>query len=127
MQTLKAIREAEAYDGPSLIIAYAPCINHGVKAGMNKAMLEMKHAVRAGYWNLMRYNPAAILEKKNPLSVDSAPPTEQYQSFLMGEVRYTSLRLKAPERAAKLFKKAEQAAEERYSKLLMQKKEFENN
>ena len=87
---------------------------------MNKAMLEMKHAVRAGYWNLMRYNPAAILEKKNPLSVDSAPPTEQYQSFLMGEVRYNSLQLKAPERAAKLFKKAEQAAEERYSKLLMQ-------
>ena len=126
VQTLKAIREAEAYDGPSLIIAYAPCINHGVKAGMNKAMLEMKHAVRAGYWNLMRYNPAAILEKKNPLSVDSAPPTEQYQSFLMGEVRYNSLQLKAPERAAKLFKKAEQAAEERYSKLLMQKKDFDN-
>ena len=125
-QTLKAIREAEAYDGPSLIIAYAPCINHGVKAGMNKAMLEMKHAVRAGYWNLMRYNPAAILEKRNPLSVDSAPPTEQYQSFLMGEVRYNSLQLKAPERAQKLFRKAEKAAEERYEKLVMQKKDFEN-
>ena len=126
-QTLKAIKEAEAYDGPSLIIAYAPCINHGVKAGMNKAMLEMKHAVRAGYWNLMRYNPANVLEKKNPLSVDSAPPTEEDQSFLMGEVRYNSLQLKSPYRAAELFKKAEKAANERYSKLLMQEKDFENN
>ena len=126
-QTLKAIREAEAYDGPSLIIAYAPCINHGVKAGMNKAMLEMKRAVRAGYWNLMRYNPAAILEKKNPLSVDSAPPTEKYQDFLMGEVRYNSLQMKAPERAAELFAKAEDAAVARYTKLLKQKKEFESN
>lgn len=126
-QTLKAIREAEAYDGPSLIIAYAPCINHGVKAGMNKAMLEMKHAVRAGYWNLMRYNPAAIIDKRNPLSIDSAPPTEQYQDFLNGEVRYNSLQLKAPERAARLFKEAEKAAQDRYSKLVMQKKDFENN
>ena len=125
-QTLKAIREAEAYDGPSLIIAYAPCINHGVKAGMNKAMLEMKKAVRAGYWNLMRYNPANVLEKKNPLSVDSAPPTEEYQSFLMGEVRYNSLQLKSPYRAAELFKKAEEAAAARYDKLLMQEKDFDN-
>ncbi len=126
-QTLKAIREAEAYDGPSLIIAYAPCINHGVKAGMNKAMLEMKRAVRAGYWNLMRYNPAAVLEKKNPLSVDSAPPTEKYVDFLMGEVRYNSLSMKAPERAEKLFAEAEDAAMARYNKLLLQKKEYENN
>ncbi|MDO5491832.1 MAG: thiamine pyrophosphate-dependent enzyme, partial [Bacillota bacterium] len=126
-QTLKAIREAEAYDGPSLIIAYAPCINHGVKTGMNKAMLEMKRAVRAGYWNLMRYNPQAVLEKKNPLSIDSAPPTEKYKDFLMGEVRYNSLQMKAPERAAELFKKAEEAAVARYSKLLHQKKEFENS
>ena len=126
-QTLKAIREAEAYDGPSLIIAYAPCINHGVKAGMNKAMLEMKRAVRAGYWNLMRYNPAAVLEKKNPLSVDSAPPTEKYKEFLMGEVRYNSLSMKAPERAEKLFAEAEDAAIARYNKLLLQKKEYENN
>ncbi|MBR3261403.1 MAG: pyruvate:ferredoxin (flavodoxin) oxidoreductase, partial [Firmicutes bacterium] len=126
-QTLKAIREAEAYDGPSLIIAYAPCINHGVKAGMNKAMLEMKRAVRAGYWNLMRYNPQAILEKRNPLSIDSAPPTEKYKDFLMGEVRYNSLSMKAPERAAELFEKAEEAAVARYNKLLVQKKDFENN
>ena len=126
-QTLKAIREAEAYDGPSLIIAYAPCINHGVKAGMNKAMLEMKRAVRAGYWNLMRYNPQAVLEKRNPLSIDSAPPTEKYKDFLMGEVRYNSLSMKAPERAAELFEKAEEAAVARYNKLLVQKKDFENN
>ena len=126
-QTLKAIREAEAYDGPSLIICYAPCINHGVKKGMNKAMLEMKEAVRAGYWNLLRYNPAAIADKKNPLSVDSAPPTESYEDFLMGEVRYNSLKLKDPERADKLFSEAEDFALERYKKLLNQKKSLEQN
>ena len=124
-QTLKAIREAEAYDGPSLIIAYAPCINHGVKAGMNKAMLEMKKAVRAGYWNLMRYNPKLIAQKKNPLSVDSAPPTENFNEFLMGEVRYNSLKLKAPEKAEKLFEKAESEAAGRYQKLLREKKSFD--
>ena len=124
-QTLKAIREAEAYDGPSLIIAYAPCINHGVKAGMNKAMLEMKKAVRAGYWNLMRYNPELIAQKKNPLSVDSAPPTENFNEFLMGEVRYNSLKLKAPEKAEKLFEKAESEAAGRYQKLLREKKSFD--
>ncbi len=126
-QTLKAIREAEAYDGPSLIIAYAPCINHGIDAGMNKSMLQMKNAVRAGYWNLFRYNPAAVLEKKNPLSLDSAPPTEKHEEFLMGEVRYSSLKLKNPERAAKLFAKAEDYAVKRYKKLKSQLKEFENN
>ena len=126
-QTLKAIKEAEAYDGPSLIICYAPCINHGVKKGMNKAMLEMKEAVRAGYWNLLRYNPAAVVEKKNPLSVDSAPPTESYEDFLMGEVRYNSLKLKDPERADRLFTEAEAFAKERYRKLLNQKKSLEQN
>jgi len=126
-QTLKAIKEAEAYDGPSLIICYAPCINHGVKKGMNKAMLEMKDAVRAGYWNLLRYNPAAIADKKNPLSVDSAPPTEKYEDFLMGEVRYNSLKLKNPERAEKLFTESERFAMERYRKLVEQKKSLENN
>ena len=124
-QTLKAIREAEAYDGPSLIIAYAPCINHGVKAGMNKAMLEMKNAVRAGYWNLLRYNPAAIAEKKNPLSVDSAPPTESYNDFIMGEVRYNSLKLKDPERADRLFTEAERLAIQRYNGLVVQKKNLD--
>ena len=109
-QTLKAMREAESYDGPSLIIAYAPCINHGVKGGMSHAMQEMKKAVRAGYWNLLRYNPALVAEKKNPLSVDSAPPTESYNDFIMNEVRYSSLKLKNEERAEKLFHIAEEEA-----------------
>ena len=125
-QTLKAIREAEAYDGPSLIIAYAPCINHGVKAGMNKAMLEMKNAVRSGYWNLLRYNPALAAEGKNPLSIDSATPTGSYRDFIMGEVRYNSLQLKFPERAEELFTAAEEVAKERYEHLKNQKKSFDN-
>ncbi len=124
-QTLKAFREAEAYDGPSLIICYAPCINHGVKAGMNKSMLEMKKAVRAGYWNLLRYNPALEAEGKNPLSVDSHKPTGSYNDFIMGEVRYNSLKLKFPERAEELFNKAEEVAVERYDKLVQQKKNLD--
>ena len=124
-QTLKAIKEAESYDGPSLIIAYAPCINHGVKAGMNKAMLEMKNAVRSGYWNLLRYNPDMIAQKRNPLSVDSAPPTESYNDFIMGEVRYNSLKLKNPERADELFKQAEEIAMDRYEKLKRQQKSLD--
>ena len=94
---------------------------------MNKAMLEMKDAVRAGYWNLLRYNPAAVVEKKNPLSVDSAPPTDNYEDFLMGEVRYNSLKLKNPERAEKLFTESERFAMDRYRKLVEQKKGLENN
>ena len=124
-QTLRAIREAEAYDGPSLIIAYAPCINHGVKAGMNKAMLEMKNAVRSGYWNLLRYNPSLAAEGKNPLSIDSAEPTQSYRDFIMGEVRYNSLQLKFPERAEDLFEKAEEFAHERYETLLNRKKSMD--
>ncbi len=116
-QTLKALREAEAYDGPSLIIAYAPCINHGIKAGMNKSMLEMKKAVRSGYWDLLRYNPALAAEGKNPLSIDSAAPTESYRDFIMGEVRYNSLGLKFPERAEELFEKGEEMALDRYKTL----------
>ncbi|MCR5481795.1 MAG: pyruvate:ferredoxin (flavodoxin) oxidoreductase [Clostridia bacterium] len=124
-QTLAAIREAEAYDGPSLIIAYAPCINHGVKAGMNKAMLEMKKAVRSGYWNLFRYNPDAVKEGKNPLTVDSAAPTEDYNDFIMGEVRYNSLTLKFPERAKELFDRAETFATDRYEALVHQQASLE--
>jgi len=124
-QTLKAIKEAENYDGPSLIIAYAPCINHGLKAGMNKAMLEMKNAVRSGYWPLLRFNPALAEEGKNPLSIDSPEPTMSYRDFIMGEVRYDALKLKFPERAEKLFSKAEDMAAERYAKLLNQKKSFD--
>ncbi|MCQ2548196.1 MAG: pyruvate:ferredoxin (flavodoxin) oxidoreductase [Clostridia bacterium] len=125
-QTLQAFREAEAYDGPSLIICYAPCINHGVKAGMNKAMLEMKKAVRAGYWNLLRYNPTLEAEGKNPLSIDSQVPSESYHDFIEGEVRYNSLELKFPDRAKELFGKAEDAAIERYDKLVNQKKSFDD-
>ena len=125
-QTLRAIREAESYDGPSLIIAYAPCINQGLKAGMNKAMLEMKNAVRAGYWNLLRFNPQLAAEGKNPLSIDSPAPSESYRDFIMGEVRYNSLQLKFPERAEQLFAKAEEMAMDRYAHLQNQKKSFDN-
>ena len=92
---------------------------------MNKAMLEMKNAVRSGYWNLLRYNPDLIAQKRNPLSVDSAPPTESYNDFIMGEVRYNSLKLKNPERADELFKQAEEIAMDRYKKLRRQQKSFD--
>ena len=113
-QTVKAIAEAEAYPGPSLIIAYAPCIHHGIKKGMDKAQTEEKLAVECGYWNNFRYNPAA--EKK--FSLDSkAPKLETYQDFLKGEVRYMSLAMKNPERAAELFARNEAEAKERYAYL----------
>ncbi|EHI60253.1 pyruvate:ferredoxin (flavodoxin) oxidoreductase [Hungatella hathewayi] len=113
-QTVKAIAEAEAYPGPSLILAYAPCINHGIKKGMDKAQTEEKLAVECGYWNNFRFNPAA--EKK--FSLDSkAPKLETYQDFLKGEVRYASLAMKNPERAAELFAKNEADAKERYEYL----------
>ncbi len=113
-QTVKAIAEAEAYPGPSLILAYAPCINHGIKKGMSKAQTEEKLAVETGYWNNFRYNPAA----ENKFTLDSkAPKMEGYQDFLKGEVRYASLAMKNPERAAKLFARNEQEAKERYEYL----------
>ncbi len=93
-QTVKAIAEAEAYPGPSLIIAYAPCINHGIRAGMGKAQTEEKKAVESGYWHLFRYNPALKAEGKNPFTLDSKAPVGDYKEFLKGEVRYTSLALK---------------------------------
>ncbi len=123
-QTLKALKEAEAYDGPSLIIAYAPCINHGVKAGMNKSMEEMKKAVRSGYWNLLRYNPEKAAGGENPLSIDSGKATENFENFIMGEVRYNSLKLRFPERADELFGAAEQAAVDRYNTLKNRQKSF---
>ncbi len=112
-QTVKAFTEAEAYPGPSIIIAYAPCIAHGIKKGMGKSMTEEKLAVEAGYWHNFRYNPLAA--KK--FSLDSKAPTGDYQEFLKGEVRYTSLSLKNPERAEKLFEKNEENAKQRYSYL----------
>ena len=118
-QCIKAISEAEAYHGPSIIIAYAPCINHGIKAGMAKAMEEEKKAVEAGYWHLYRYNPALKAEGKNPFTLDSKLPDvdDKYKAFLMGEVRYNSLARQNPERAEKLFNKAVENAKDRYDYL----------
>jgi pyruvate-ferredoxin/flavodoxin oxidoreductase len=124
-QALKAIKEAESYNGPSLIIAYAPCINHGLKAGMDKSMLEMKKAVRAGYWNLLRYNPELEAAGKNPLSIDSPAPTESYHDFIMGESRYSSLKLKFPDRANALFEEAKHMAAFKYNHLAKLKKSLE--
>ncbi|MBR5485050.1 MAG: pyruvate:ferredoxin (flavodoxin) oxidoreductase [Oscillospiraceae bacterium] len=124
-QTLRAITEAESYDGPSLIICYAPCINHGIKAGMNKSMLQMKNAVLAGYWNLLRFDPRMTEQGKNPLAIDSTAPTAGYKDFLMGEVRYNALALKNPQRAEELFQQAEKAAKDRYDELRRKKKSLE--
>lgn len=124
-QTIKAIKEAEAYKGPSLIIAYAPCINHGLKAGMDKSQAEMKKAVDAGYWNLIRFNPDLAKEGKNPLTIDSKEATASYRDFIMGEVRYNSLALKFPERAERLFEEAEKEAKERYEHFQCLKASYE--
>lgn len=113
-QFMKALVEAESYDGPSIIIAYAPCINHGIKAGMNKAQEQQKNAVDAGYWHLWRYNPLLTEEGKNPFVLDSKEPTTSFSDFLKSEVRYTSLEKSFPEVASALFKKAESDASERY-------------
>ena len=112
-QTMKAITEAEAYDGPSLIIAYAPCINHGIKLGMGTTQLESKKAVDSGYWSLYRYNPTLKDAGKNPFNLDSKDPKESFKDFLMGEVRYASLAKAYPEEAEALFAKTEQDAKER--------------
>ena len=117
-QTLKAIREAEAYPGPSLIIGYAPCEMHSIKGGMVNCQAEMKKAVDCGYWNMFRFNPALKAEGKNPFSMDSKAPTTSYQDFIMGEARYSSLTRSFPERAKVLFKKAEETSVERYNHLL---------
>lgn len=112
-QTLKAIAEAEAYDGPSLIIAYSPCINHGLKAGMGNSQLEAKHAVECGYWANYRYNPDLKEQGKNPFILDSKEPTGNFREFLMGEVRYSSLLKQFPDQAEALFEKTEHDAKER--------------
>ena len=116
-QTVKAIKEAEAYNGPSIIIAYSPCINHGIKKGMAKAQEEMKDAVECGYWNLLRYNPDKAAAGENPLHVDSKAASKSYRDYIMGEVRYNSLTLKFPERAEALFEQAEKDALARYDRL----------
>ncbi len=115
-QCLKAIREAEAYDGPSLIIAYAPCINHGLKAGMGKSQAEEAKAVECGYWHLWRYNPELEKEGKNPFTLDSKEPDwDKFEDFLKGEVRYASVLKQYPEEAAQLFAAAKENAQWRYN------------
>ena len=117
-QLLKALLEAESYHGPSLIIAYAPCINHGIKGGMSIAQTEEKKAVDAGYWHLFRFDPRLALDGKNPFQLDSKAPTMDYEDFIMGEVRYNSLARSNPERAKELFAKAKKNAEEKYAHLV---------
>ncbi|WP_287934910.1 pyruvate:ferredoxin (flavodoxin) oxidoreductase, partial [Duncaniella freteri] len=118
-QTLKAIREAEAYDGPSIIIAYAPCINHGIRKGMGHAQEEQKAAVECGYWHLWRYNPALEDEGKNPFTLDSkAPDWDKFDDFLKGEVRYASVQKQYPAEAAELFAAAKANAQWRYNNYL---------
>jgi pyruvate-ferredoxin/flavodoxin oxidoreductase len=113
-QTIKAITEAESYPGPSLIIAYAPCINHGIRSGMATAMQEAKKAVECGYWHLWRFNPQLEKQGKNPFILDSKAPTGSFRDFLLGEVRYASLQKTFPQEAEELFKSAEEAASARY-------------
>nr|MBP3598189.1 pyruvate:ferredoxin (flavodoxin) oxidoreductase [Eubacterium sp.] len=117
-QTVKAFEEAERYPGPSIIIAYAPCINHGIRTGMGNSMGEEKKAVEAGYWHLFRYNPELRQQGKNPFVLDSKEPKGSYRDFLMGEVRYNRLMRSNPERAESLFDQAEVAAKEKYNELV---------
>ena len=112
-QTLRAIREAESYDGPSIVICYCPCIEHGMKASMGLSQMEEKKAVECGYWHLYRYDPRLKAEGKNPFTLDSKAPTGDFQQFLLGENRYASLKLSFPERAQELYEKAERDARER--------------
>ncbi len=116
-QVIKAMVEAESYNGPSLVICYAPCINHGIKGGMGIAQLEEKKAVEAGYWNIFRYDPRLADEGKNPFMLDGKAPSASYRDFIMGEVRYNSLTRSFPERAEKLFEKAEKVAADKYAHL----------
>ncbi|MDO4764740.1 MAG: pyruvate:ferredoxin (flavodoxin) oxidoreductase [Eubacteriales bacterium] len=114
VQFMKALKEAESYDGPSLIIAYSTCINHGLKVGMGKSQERMQLAVEAGYWHLWRFNPELAKNGKNPFVLDSKAPTSDFKEFLRGEIRYTSLEKQFPEQAQELFAQAEESAKERY-------------
>lgn len=125
-QTLKAIREAEAYPGPSLIIAYAPCINHGLKrkGGMGRSQAEEALAVECGYWHLWRYNPQLADEGKNPFTLDSKEPQwDKFRDFLLGEVRYLSVQKAFPNEADELFTQAEKMAKLRYQTYVRKSKE----
>ena len=124
-QCMKAFVEAESYHGPSLIIAYAPCINHGIKKGMSKAQTEEKLAVESGYWNLFRFDPRNVAAGKNPFTLDSKAPSASYRDFIMGEVRYNALARQNPERAEELFAKSEKNAMDKYNHLLKLVKMYE--
>ena len=125
-QTLRALIEAESYPGTSIVIAYAPCINHGIKMGMKNTMLEMSAAVQAGYWHLFRYDPRRAEKGRNPFQLDSPEPIMDYRQFLEGEVRYSSLQLTFPERAKELFVKAEKEAKAKYQRLVDLSRHWEN-
>ena len=113
-QLMKVMKEAEAYDGPSLIIAYSPCIAHGIKAGMGKTQEQGKKAVESGYWHLYRFNPELKDQGQNPFTLDSKEPTASFRDFILSEVRYNSLVKTFPEVAEQLFEKSEKEAKERY-------------
>ena len=117
-QTMKALVEAESYNGPSIVIAYAPCISHGIKGGMGTSQTEEKNAVAAGYWNMFRFDPRLTNEGKNPFQLDSKVPSASYQDFLKNEVRYSALSRQNPERAERLFANAEKNAVEKYEHLV---------
>ena len=116
-QTIKALAEAEAYPGPSIVIGYAPCEMHGVKGGMSNCQSERKKAVEAGYWQLFRYNPALKAEGKNPFTLDSKEPSADYIDFIKSETRYSRLAQQFPDRAAELFAEAEKNAKAKYERL----------
>ena len=124
-QTIKAITEAEAYHGPSLIIGYAPCEMHSIKGGMVNCQKEMKKAVDCGYWNMFRFNPSLKAEGKNPFILDSKAPAGGYRDFIMNEARYSALTRSFPERANELFDEAEEAAKARFEKLEKLQKMYE--
>jgi len=123
-QCIKAFKEAESYDGPSIIIAYAPCINHGIKGGMGISMTEEKSAVAAGYWFNFRFDPRLVEEGKNPLSLDSKAPSESYRDFIMNEVRYSSLFRALPAGAEALLDRSAEDAKEKYEHLLRMKEMY---
>ena len=126
-QLMKAMTEAEAYHGPSLVICYAPCINHGIRKGMGKSQLEEKLAVECGYWDLFRYNPDLKAQGKNPFSLDSKEPDySKFQEFLQGEVRYASLKKGFPEEADALYAKTEADAKARRESYVRLQKGFED-
>lgn len=126
-QCLKAFIEAESYDGPSIIIAYSPCINHGIKAGMGATQEEQKRAVACGYWNNFRFDPRRFDKGENPFILDSKQPSESYKDFIMGEIRYSSLVRSFPDRAERLFNQAENISKEKYDRLLKMSKIYSDD